>query len=285
MKEKTSIRYFNSKPIRARWDKETSEWLLCAIDLIDASIQSSNPRIYWYALKRRHPEFVTNCKQLKMTASDGKMYETDCLNSKGIELLIDVVPLSARNPLRDWIKGSDNLLDEKSKEKAYELMNSKIIDDIEVGSTKGLQQIHAFLFGGLYDFAGKIRTVNLSKGGFMFANALYLENTLQGIDGMPETTLQEIIDKYVEMNIAHPFREGNGRSTRIWLDQILKRSLKQCVDWSKIEKADYLKAMELSPSSSKPIFDLISGALTHDVDNRELIIKGIDYSYYYEKVE
>jgi len=285
MKEKTSIRYFNKKPVRSRWDQETSLWLVCAIDLIAAVIDTSNPRIYWYTIKSRHEELLTNCKQLKMTASDGKAYDTDCLTIQGIDLLLDILPSKHRKILKEWLNGNNDPLDEQSKKKAYDLINSGVINDIEIGTTKGLQQIHSYLFDGLYDFAGKIRTKNISKGGFMFANALYLPNILKDIDNMPEDTIEHIVDKYIEMNIAHPFMEGNGRSTRIWLDQILIRSLKKCVDWSKIDKNDYLNAMRISPSSPQTIFKLIKNALTNDFQNRELIIKGIDYSYYYEEVE
>ena len=285
MREKTSIRYFNKKPVRSRWDEESSSWLVCAIDLIDAVVETSNPRIYWYAIKRRNGELSTNCKQLKMIAADGKMYDTDCLTIKGIDCLLDILPRKQRTVLKEWLKGNNDPLDQQSKKKAYDLIESGIINDIEVGTTKGLQQIHSYLFDGLYDFARKIRSKNISKGGFMFANALYLPDTLKKIDKMPENTVQEIVDKYVEMNIAHPFMEGNGRSTRIWLDQMLIHSLHKCVDWSKIDKSEYLDAMRDSPSDSSKIFRLISAALTADYENRELIIKGIDYSYYYEEVE
>ena len=285
MKEKTSIRYFNQKPVRSRWDEATSSWLLCAIDLVDAAVETANPRIYWYALKRRNPELSTYCKQLKMTASDGKLYDTDSLTPEGIGCLLDILPAKQRRTLKEWLAGSNDPLDEQSKRKAYDLIQSGIIKDIEVGTTKGLRQIHSFLFEGLYSFAGKIRSKNISKGGFMFASALYLPEVLKQIDQMPENTLQEIVDKYVEMNIAHPFMEGNGRATRIWLDQILIRSLQKCVDWSQIDKSDYLEAMRATPVDSSKILRLISGALTADFNNRELVLKGIDYSYYYEEVE
>lgn len=285
MKEKTSIRYFNKKPVRSRWDDESSSWLVCAIDLIGAVATTSNPRIYWYAIKRRNAELSTNCKQVKMTASDGKQYATDCLTTKGIDCLLDVLPGKQRAILKDWVKGNNDPFDERSKKKAYDLFESGIIHDIEIGTTKGLQQIHSYLFDGLYDFAGKIRNKNISKGGFMFANALYLPEVLKKTDDMPEKTIQQIVDKYVEMNVAHPFMEGNGRATRIWLDQILIRSLRKCVDWSKIDKIDYLEAMRVSPSDPSKIFKLISESLTDDFDNRALIIKGIDYSYYYEEME
>ena len=285
MLEKTSIRYFNKKPIRSRWDEETSSWLICAIDLIAAVVETSNPRIYWYTIKTRNSELLANCKQLKITASDGKVYDTDCLLIKDLDILLDILPRKRRKILKEWLKGNNDPLDEQSKKKAYDLINSGVIYDIEVGTTRGLQQIHSYLFEGLYDFAGKIRNKNISKGGFMFANALHLPSILNDIDKMPENTIEQIVDKYVEMNIAHPFMEGNGRATRIWLDQILIRSLKKCVDWSKIDKKEYLDAMSVSPSSSKQIFILIKNSLTSDFENRELIIKGIDYSYYYEEIE
>jgi len=146
-----------------------------------------------------------------------------------------------------------------------------------------LQQIHGYLFGGLYDFAGQIRQKNISKGGFQFAVSRFLVDTLQQIDAMPETTFDEILAKYVEMNIAHPFMEGNGRTTRIWLDLILKKHLKKCVDWSKIAKNDYMKAMVKSSLNNSPLKKLLKNALTTDIDSREMYMKGIDYSYYYEE--
>ena len=285
MSTKTSIRYFNKKPVRSRWDEKSSSWFVCAIDLIAAVVETSNPRMYWYTIKTRNNELLANCKQLKMTASDGKTYDTDCLSIKGLDVLLDILPRKRRSILKEWLKGNNDPLDEQSKKKAYDLITSGVIYDIEVGTTRGLQQIHSYLFDGLYDFAGKIRDKNISKGGFMFANALYLPNVLNDIDKMPENTIEQIVDKYVEMNIAHPFMEGNGRATRIWLDQILIRSLKKCVDWSKIDKKEYLDAMSISSSSSKQIFLLIKNALTSDFENRELIIKGIDYSYYYEEID
>ena len=148
---------------------------------------------------------------------------------------------------------------------------------------KGLQQIHSYLFGGLYDFAGKIRTKTISKGGFTFCLAQYLPQQLGIVEQMPESTFDEIVSKYVEMNVAHPFMEGNGRSTRIWLDLIFKRSLKKCVDWSKINKNEYLDAMRQSATNDAAIRRLLSGALTDDINSREMFMKGIDYSYYYEQ--
>ncbi|OFK58735.1 cell filamentation protein Fic [Enterococcus sp. HMSC055G03] len=169
-----------------------------------------------------------------------------------------------------------------SKQKAKELYDCGKINEIEVGTFKGLSEIHEFLFSDIYDFAGKIRSVNIAKGNFRFTPVMYLEHSLQHIDQMPQTSFEEIIKKYVEMNIAHPFREGNGRSTRIWLDLILKEELQKVVDWNLIDKADYLSAMERSPINDLEIRYLISNALTDKIDDRELYMKGIDVSYFYE---
>ncbi|EMJ5976464.1 Fic family protein [Enterococcus faecium] len=169
-----------------------------------------------------------------------------------------------------------------SKQKAKELYDCGKINEIEVGTFKGLSEIYEFLFSDIYDFAGKIRSVNIAKGNFRFAPVMYLEHSLQHIDQMPQTSFEEIIKKYVEMNIAHPFREGNGRSTRIWLDLILKEELQKVVDWNLIDKADYLSAMERSPINDLEIRYLISNALTDKIDDRELYMKGIDVSYFYE---
>lgn len=173
-------------------------------------------------------------------------------------------------------------IDEESLKKAQALFESGEIDRIEIGTTRGLQQIHKALFDGLYDFAGEIRNKNIAKGGFRFANAMYLEQVLAVVEKMPETTFEEIIAKYVEMNVAHPFMEGNGRSTRIWLDLILKTRLGKVVDWQQVDKDMYLQAMERSPINDLELRFLLTPALTTDVDNREIIFKGIEQSYYYE---
>jgi len=169
-----------------------------------------------------------------------------------------------------------------SKKKAVELFETGLFDKLPVGKFASLQAIHKFLFEDIYDFAGKIRTVNLAKGNFRFAPLMYLEAALANIDKMPQTSFDEIIEKYVEMNIAHPFREGNGRSARIWLDQMLKAQLHKVVDWSKVDKEDYLLAMERSPIRDIEIKHILKAALTGDIDNREIYMKGIDHSYYYE---
>ena len=173
-------------------------------------------------------------------------------------------------------------IDAQSLQKAYKLFESGAIDQIEVGTTQGLCEIHRYLFEGLYDFAGKIRHQNISKGGFRFANAIFLHAILPVIDQMPENTFEEIVAKYVEMNIAHPFMEGNGRSTRIWLDMILKKRLAKVIDWRLIEKEAYLQAMERSPINDLELRFLLQPALTDKVNDREVIFKGIEQSYYYE---
>ncbi|ADV34597.1 hypothetical protein MBIO_0025 [Mycoplasmopsis fermentans PG18] len=176
-----------------------------------------------------------------------------------------------------------NSIDQKSKIKAYNLFDLIIEDKLEIGTTKSLMQIHGYLFGGLYSFAGQIRKKDISKGGFRFANSTYLNETLKNIENMPESNLEQIIDKYIEMNIAHPFLEGNGRSTRIWLDLMLKKNLQKVVDWSLINKFDYLQAMQESPYDDTKIKNLIKKSLTDKINDRELFMKGIDYSYYYEE--
>ena len=287
---KTSIRFYNDREVRAIWDDENAKWWFSVLDIVGVLNMQDDyqkNRNYWKylknKLKKENPQLVSATNQLKLTAADGKKYNTDVLDSEGVIMLAKNIPNTKVADFLDWFTYSDNSIDGKSKKKAYEFWDSQLIDDKDVGTTKSLQQIHAYLFGGLYDFAGKIRTKTISKGGFTFCLAQYLQQSLQDIDRMPENTFVEIVGKYIEMNIAHPFMEGNGRSTRIWLDLILKKRLKQCVDWSRINKNDYLRAMEQSRADSTAIKQLLEGALTNKIDDREMFMKGIDYSYYYEE--
>jgi cell filamentation protein len=284
---KLSIRFFNDHEVRAVWDDENDKWWFSAVDIVSSLSESADARNYWYVLKNRlkkvGSEVLTNCKGLKMIAPDGKKRITDCFDSDGVIELAKNFPNNRAMKFLDWFLYSDNTIDGQSKKKAYALFESGILNSLEPGTIKCLQQVHAYLFGGLYDFAGKLRDKNISKGGFTFANALYFPTILKNIEDMPETTFDEIMNKYVEMNVAHPFMEGNGRSARIWLDLMLKRSLKKCVDWSCINKNDYLDAMRQSVSNADRIKQLIRNALTDKINDREMFMKGIDYSYYYEE--
>ena len=226
---------------------------------------------------------VSATNQLKMTAADGKRYLTDVLDYNGVILLAKSFPNARASRFVEWFTFSDETIDGRSKSKAYALFESSLIDNIEVGTVKGLQQIHGYLFGGLYDFAGQIRTKTISKGDFTFCLAEYLGSELQKIESMPEDTFDQIVAKYIEMNVAHPFMEGNGRSTRIWLDLILKKRLRKCVDWSLINKKEYLQAMQESVVNTAPIHRLLASVLTDKINDRETFMKGIDYSYYYEQ--
>lgn len=287
MNPKLSIRFFNDHEVRAIWDEEKSQWWFSVLDIVGAITESPNPRKYWSVLKTRLKkngnELTTRCSQLKLTASDGKKYATDCLSQDDIQELAKVMPSKKTQIFLDWFTYSDNSIDGQSRKKAYTFIESNLVADSDVGTLKALLQIHAYIFGGLYDFAGKIRTKTISKGGTMFCLAEYLQDNLTRIEQMPQNTFDEIVSKYVEMNIAHPFMEGNGRSTRIWLDLIFKKSLKKCVDWSQIDKNDYLNAMQKSIVDDTEIRSLLRNALTDRIDDRELFMKGIDYSYYYEQ--
>lgn len=284
---KVSIRFFEDKEVRAIWNEEDDKWYFNVIDICSVLTDSKNPNAYWRWLKRKlikeESQAVSATHAFKFIAADGKRRLMDAIDSEGIIKLAAEIPSKKSIKFLDWFLYSDNTIDGQSKKKAYSFFESNLINEVEVGTIKGLQQIHAYIFGGLYDFAGQIRTINISKGGFAFAAALYLQENLKSIEAMPESTFYEIISKYVEMNIAHPFKEGNGRSTRMWLDLILKKRLNLCVDWSKINKNDYLAAMRQSVTDSTDIRTLIGSALTDKINDRETFMKGVDYSYYYEE--
>lgn len=287
MSDKISIRFFDTREVRAIWDEEHHKWWFSIVDIIAILTESVNARKYWSVMKTRlkkeENQLTTKCSQLKLISGDGKKYATDCFSQDDIIEVIKMIPGKKSIKFLDWFTYSDNSIDGQSKLKAYALFENSFINHLEIGTINGLQQIHAYLFGGLYDFAGQIRQKNISKNGFQFALAQYLDTTLKTIELIPEDSFDRIVDKYVEMNIAHPFMEGNGRSTRIWLDLILKKRLKKCIDWSKIQKNDYLSAMVRSATDDAMIRSLLRNALTDEIESREMFMKGIDYSYYYEE--
>ena len=289
---KKSIRFFNDREVRAVWDEEHNKWWFSATDIVRAINDEEDYkkcRNYWKYLKgkmvKENIELVSVTNHFKFVAPDGKQRAADALDAEGVQTLAKNYPNKRANAFLDWFNYSDNSIDGKSKKKAYTLIESGLFDSMEPGTVKCLQQIHAYLFGGLYDFAGQIRTKTIWKDGTLFCRAEYLMQNLRLIEKMPESTFDEIVSKYVEMNVAHPFMEGNGRSTRIWLDLIFKKRLKLCVDWSKINKKDYLEAMRKSTTNANSIKTLLQGAMTDRIDDREIFMKGIDYSYYYEQEE
>ncbi len=289
-KAKISIRFFDDREVRAVWDEQNAKWWFSVLDIVALFTDQDDytkTRNYWKylkaKLKKEGSQVVSATTQLKLLAPDGKKRLSDMLDYTGIITLGKEFPSKKANRFIEWFTYRDESIDGKSKTKAYAMFESSFINSIEVGTTKGLQQIHAYLFGGLYDFSGQIRQNNISKGGFQFAVSHFLGDTLMQIEAMPETTFDEIINKYVEMNIAHPFMEGNGRSARIWLDLILKKRIRKCVDWSKISKPDYMNAMMISPTKNSVLKTILDNALTTKINDREMFMKGIDYSYYYEE--
>jgi cell filamentation protein len=292
MSSKRSIRFYNDHKVRAVWSEEENKWYFSVLDIIGAINEQDDyqkNRNYWKYLKtklqKQQNEVVSATNQLKFLAPDGKNRLADVLDADGVKMLAMSVPNNKATAFLDWFTFSDNSIEGQSRKKAYTLFESGILDEMQPGTIKSLQQIHAYLFGGLYDFAGQIRTKTIWKDGTLFCRAEYLKYNLDQIEQMPQTTFDEIVDKYIEMNIAHPFMEGNGRSTRLWLDLIFKSSIKQCVDWSQIDKKTYLQSMRLSTTDSSAIRELLRGALTDKINDREMFMKGIDYSYYYEQEE
>lgn len=288
--QKISIRFFDDREVRAVWDEAGAKWWFSVLDIVgvlNAQYDYAKNRNYWKYLKTKlcneGNEVVSATNQLKLLAPDGKRRLTDVLDNAGVIALAKSFPNNKASRFIEWFTNSDESIDGKSRSKAYALFESSLIDSIEVGTVKGLQQIHAYLFGGLYDFAGQIRTVNIAKAGFQFAMAQYLGQALADVERMPEDSFENIIDKYVEMNVAHSFREGNGRATRIWLDLMLKKNLQQCIDWSQVDKRKYLEAMTRSVADSTAIKTLLRSALTDKINDRDTFMKGIDYSYYYEQ--
>ena len=312
---KISIRFYKDHKVRAVWDEEHNHLWFSVLDIVGAINEQDNHeknRNYWKylkaKLKKEQNEVVSATTQLKLTASDGKKYNTDVISQDGVEKLAKSIRNQQAMDFLDWLTYSDNSIDGQSRKKAYTLWESNLVADEDVGKVKALQQIHAYLFGGLYDFAGQIRTKTIWKDGTLFCRAEYLPENLKIIEAMPDSTFDEIVDKYAEMNrrqterhqarlnvqgakeedevnVAHPFMEGNGRSTRIWLDLLMKKNLKMCVDWSQIDKKQYLQAMKRSTTNTTAIKALLKGALTDKIEDREIFMKGVDYSYYYEQEE
>ena len=289
---KKSIRFFNDREVRAVWDEECNKWWFSATDIVRAINDEEDYtkcRNYWKYLKgkfrKESIELVSITNHFKFEAPDGKHRKADALDAEGVQTLATHYPNNRANAFLNWFTYSDNSIDGQSKKKAYTLIENGLLDSMEPGTVKCLQQIHAYLFGGLYDFAGQIRTKTIWKDGTLFCRAEYLMQNLRLIEQMPETSFDEIVNKYVEMNVAHPFMEGNGRSTRIWLDLMFKKRLKLCVDWSQIDKKHYLEAMRRSTTDATYIKALLNGAMTGKIDDREIFMKGIDYSYYYEQEE
>ena len=272
------------------WDESQSKWWFAATDIVRA-INDENDYVkagnYWRWLKKKLNadgiQLVSVTHGFKFEAPDGKQRATDALDAECVQTLAKHYPNNRANAFLEWFIYSDNSIDGQSKKKAYSLFESGLLDSMKPGTVECLQQIHAYLLGGLYNFAGQIRTKTIWKDGTLFCRAEYLPENLKIIENMPERTFDEIVDKYAEMNVAHPFMEGNGRSTRIWLDLLLKMRLKKCVDWSKIDKKDYLQAMRISVTDTTLIKKLLHNALTDQINDREIFMKGIDYSYYYEQ--
>ena len=252
MSQKISFRFFNDREIRAVWDEAGNQWWFAVVDIVAAVSESSSPQNYWYVLKNRlkkaKNETLTKCKGFKLVAADGKRRLTDCLLQKDVLALLEAIPSRNAVPFIKWFTYSDDTIDGKSRAKAYALFESGLLASMKPSTVQCLKQIHAYLFGGLYDFAGQIRTVNISKGNFTFAPAMFLKDALTQIEKMPE----------------------------------LKKNLKKCVDWSKLSKKAYLEAMTESPANSTKIRALLNNALTDKINDREIFMKGIDYSYYYE---
>ena len=302
---KISIRFFNDREVRAVWDDDHNKWWFSATDIVRA-IRSSSAGLlpegrkndeddyvkagnYWRWLKKKFNtegiQLVSVTHDFKFQAPDGKQRFADALDAECVQTVANNYPNNRARKFLEWFTYSDTTIDGQSQKKAYTLFESGLMETLKPGTVKALQQIHAYLFGGLYDFAGKIRTKTVSKGNTLFCLAEHLHNYLKTVEAMPENTFEEIIDKYVEMNAAHPFMEGNGRSTRIWLDLILKKRLGLCVDWSKVGKKEYLNAMIESQTDSTHIKQLLKQALTDKINDRETFMKGIDYSYYYEQAD
>ena len=287
---KISILFFDDREVRAIWDEENNKWWFSVLEIVAVLGEYDDyekARNYWKYLKAKlkieNHQIGSATTQFKIESPDGKIRQSNVLDNNCVITLATHFSSNKAIKFLDWFIYSDNSIDGQSKKKAYIFFESNLVNPKDIGTSKCLQQIHAYIFGGLYDFARKIRQKNISKDGFQFAVAYFKGATLQQIEQRSESTFEEIVDKYIEMNIAHPFMEGNGRSTRIWFEMILKKRLKKCVDWSKINKNDYLNAMVMSAVKSTCLKNLLKNALTDEINRFEMFMKGIDYSYYYEE--
>lgn len=288
--DKISIRFFDDWKVRAVWDSEQAKWWFLVLDIVGAlqgEADEEKNRHHWKylraQLRRENNQLGSLTTQLKFVHIDGKRRIANVMDYDGVIAFVRSFPSEEAERFIHWFTHVDGTLDPKSKVRAYDLYQSTRLAAFEVGTLNGLLQIHAYLFGGLYDFAGQVRTVNISKGGFQFAPVRHLPESLQHVEALPDNSFDEIVTKYVELNATHPFRDGNGRSMRIWLDLLLKKRLKKCVDWSRIAKDDYLAAMARSVVDPVPIKNILKAALTDKIDDREMFRKSVDYSYYYEQ--
>jgi len=252
--------------------------------IIKHLVQTKDEKLYWRVFKKRikDKKILNDIKQFKTMAIDKKLRITDFCT---LLTLFKLANLLKSDKSKDILLNKYKIIDSESERKAKLLFNSKEFNNFKNISHKHLLWIHKFIFGGMYEFAGMIRQTNISKGGFKFANALFLTKNLENNDNIDSDTFDEIIKRYIDMNIIHPFQEGNGRSTRIWLDLILKTKLKKCVNWQKVDKSKYLEAMKASIYDEKPIINLLQQSLTSDINNREVFFKGLEQSYYYETEE
>ncbi len=277
-----SLRFFEDVKVRGIWNEEDSKWWFYAVDIVEALTKCEKPRVRWGQLKRTVPAITHHCKPIKIK-ENGKTLTTELINPSGVNGLMVLLATPYREDFVYWFSNIDRSLSELSKQQAYELFESGAVWNYEVGTAAGLKLIHAYLFGGLLDDAGEIRTEDLVKGGYLFAMHENLKKLLIQNDKMPERTFEEIAAKYVRMNLIHPFKQGNGRSMRIWLDLMLKKNLGQCVDWSRVDKRAYLAAMKKSSSDPEDAYALLKEALTDKFEDPEFFLRGIDYSYYFDE--
>lgn len=283
MKASCPVKILNGKTVRIVWSEPASTFLYSATDLVLAFANSKNPRIYWNAIKRRHPEIRKYCSQAKLLAADEKQYKSDVLTCDGINELVLILKHPNRRYLIDWIRGSNEPVNEQAKKRAYDLFGTNILKTDEIGTFIGLRKIHAYLFDGLYKNVGRVRTKNVVKNGVEYANYTFLKQILTHIDSMSSNTFDEIVEKYVEMNIAYPFLDGCEQSMRIWLDQMLKNKLEKCINWAKVKREDYLEAMKESPYNDSQIKKVLKRAISIKILDKNVYQTGLDSSFFYEK--